>query len=85
MDEAAALIRAEIDSMPSELDEATRRIMQLEIEREALKRETDSASLKRREQVEKELAGLKREADKLKARWEEEKKSISRLRNPGGD
>ncbi len=80
VDEAAALIRAEIDSMPSELDEATRRIMQLEIEREALKRETDSASLKRREQVEKELAGLKREADKLKARWEEEKKSISRLR-----
>ena len=54
--------------------------MQLEIEREALKRETDSASFKRREQVEKELADLKREADKLKARWEEEKKSISRLR-----
>ncbi|NLL58809.1 MAG: AAA family ATPase, partial [Firmicutes bacterium] len=80
VDEAAALIRAEIDSMPSELDEATRRIMQLEIEREALKRETDSASFKRREQVEKELADLKREADKLKARWEEEKKSISRLR-----
>ena len=51
VDEAAALIRAEIDSMPSELDEATRRIMQLEIEREALKRETDSASFKRREQV----------------------------------
>lgn len=80
VDEAAALIRAEIDSMPSELDEATRRIMQLEIEREALKRETDSASRKRREQVEKELADLKSEADKLKARWEEEKKSISRLR-----
>jgi ATP-dependent Clp protease ATP-binding subunit ClpB len=80
VDEAAALIRAEIDSMPSELDEATRRIMQLEIEREALKRETDSASFKRREQVEQELAGLKSETDKLKARWEEEKKSISRLR-----
>ena len=82
VDEAAALIRAEIDSMPSELDEATRRIMQLEIEREALKRETDSASLKRREQVEKELAGLKKRGRRIssKLRWEEGKKSISRLR-----
>ncbi|RJX25919.1 MAG: AAA family ATPase, partial [Dethiobacter sp.] len=80
VDEAAALIRAEIDSMPSQLDEATRRIMQLEIEREALKRETDEASRKRREQVEKELADLKNEAEKLKDRWEEEKEAISRLR-----
>jgi ATP-dependent Clp protease ATP-binding subunit ClpB len=80
VDEAAALIRAEIDSMPSQLDEATRRIMQLEIEREALKGETDVASHKRREQVEKELAALKNEAEKLKARWEEEKEAISRLR-----
>lgn len=80
VDEAAALIRAEIDSMPSELDEVTRRIMQLEIEREALKKETDDASRRRLEQVEKELADLKSDAENLKARWEEEKEAISRLR-----
>lgn len=81
IDEAAALIRAEIDSMPSELDEVTRRIMQLEIEKEALKKETDAASGERLEEVEKELANLKEEANELKALWEEEKQSISRLRD----
>ena len=80
VDEAAALIRAEIDSMPSELDEVTRRIMQLEIEREALKKEIDDASRKRQEQVEEELAELQSEAERLKARWEEEKEAICRLR-----
>jgi len=80
VDESAALIRAEIDSMPTELDEVTRRIMQLEIEREALKRETDEASGRRLQEVEKELAGLKEEADKLRSRWEEEKETIARLR-----
>lgn len=81
IDEAAALIRAEIDSMPSELDEVTRRIMQLEIEKEALKKETDTASAERLQEVEKELADLKEEANELKALWEEEKESISRLRD----
>jgi len=80
VDEAAALIRAEIDSMPSALDEVTRRILQLEIEREALKRETDEASKQRRERVELELANLKEEAAALRGRWEEEKEAISRLR-----
>jgi ATP-dependent Clp protease ATP-binding subunit ClpB len=80
VDEAAALIRAEIDSMPSELDEVTRRILQLEIEQEALKRETDDASKLRREKVALELANLKEEAAALRGRWEEEKEAISRLR-----
>ncbi len=80
VDEAGALIRAEIDSMPSELDEVTRRIMQLEIEREALKRETDEASKQRLLKVEEELANLKEDASALKGRWEEEKEAISRLR-----
>jgi len=81
VDEAAALIRAEIDSMPSELDEVTRRILQLEIEREALKRETDEASKKRLDKVEEELADLKEDAAELKSRWEEEKEFISKLRS----
>ncbi len=80
VDEAGALIRAEIDSMPSELDEVTRRIMQLEIEREALKREIDEASKQRLGKVEEELENLKEEAASLRGRWEEEKESISRLR-----
>lgn len=80
VDEAAAMIRAEIDSMPSELDEATRRIMQLEIEKEALKLETDEGSAKRLDEVERELAKLKEEAEQLKNRWEEEKDAISQLR-----
>ncbi len=80
VDEAAALIRAEIDSMPSELDEITRRIMQIEIEREALKRETDQASKSRLEKVETELNELKEQAEELKAAWEEEKEAITRVR-----
>jgi ATP-dependent Clp protease ATP-binding subunit ClpB len=80
IDEAAALIRAEIDSMPSELDEVTRRIMQLEIEMQALKRETDEASKKRKEKVESDLADLKKDAEQLKSRWENEKDAISVLR-----
>jgi ATP-dependent Clp protease ATP-binding subunit ClpB len=76
----AALIRAEIDSMPSELDEVTRRILQLEIEREALKREIDVASKLRLQKVEEELANLKEDAAALRGRWEEEKEGIARLR-----
>jgi ATP-dependent Clp protease ATP-binding subunit ClpB len=81
VDEAGARLRTEIDSMPAELDERTRRIMQLEIEREALKKETDAASKERLARIEKELADLRAEADALKARWQNEKGAVERLRN----
>jgi ATP-dependent Clp protease ATP-binding subunit ClpB len=80
VDEAAAKLRTEIDSMPSELDEVSRRVMQLEIEREALKKETDKASRTRLEKLEKELSELRSEADALRARWEVEKGAVGRLR-----
>ena len=80
VDEAAAKLRTEIDSMPSDLDEVARRVMQLEIEREALKKETDKASRARLEKLEKELADLRTDADALRARWEVEKAAIGRLR-----
>jgi len=78
MDEAAAMIRTEIDSMPTELDDISRRIMQLEIERQALKKEDDTASQARLAGLEKELAGLKEESDKMMAQWELEKVNIQR-------
>jgi ATP-dependent Clp protease ATP-binding subunit ClpB len=81
VDEAAAKLRTEIDSMPTELDEKSRRIMQLEIEREALKKETDPASKERLSRLEKELANLRAEADALKARWQAEKQSVQQLRD----
>src|SRR5262245_3287354 len=80
VDEAAAKLRTEIDSMPTDLDEVSRRVMQLEIEREALRKETDQVSRDRLGKLEKELADLKEEADQLNARWEVEKQSIGRLR-----
>jgi ATP-dependent Clp protease ATP-binding subunit ClpB len=80
VDEAAARLRMEIDSMPAELDEVERRIMQLEIEREALKKETDPGSRARLESLEKELAELKEERDRLRAQWEREKAAIQRVR-----
>jgi ATP-dependent Clp protease ATP-binding subunit ClpB len=80
VDEAAAKLRTEIDSMPSELDELFRRVMQLEIEREALKKETDAASRERLERLEQELANLKAESDALKARWQGEKEGVLQLR-----
>jgi ATP-dependent Clp protease ATP-binding subunit ClpB len=76
IDEAAAHLRMEIDSMPAELDEAERRIRQLEIEREALKKETDAGSKARLENLEKELAGLKERRDGLRAQWQREKDAI---------
>jgi len=79
VDEAAAKLRTEIDSMPTELDEMLRRVMQLEIEREALKKETDRASQERLERLEKELAELKAESDALKARWQREKEGVQRV------
>jgi ATP-dependent Clp protease ATP-binding subunit ClpB len=80
VDEAAAKLRTEIDSMPQELDEISRRVMQLEIEREALKKEKDSASKQRLEKLEKELANLKAQADALRARWQAEKQAVQKLR-----
>jgi len=80
VDEAAAKLRTEIDSMPSELDEVTRKIMQIEIEREALRKEKDIASKERLKKIEKELSELKKTRDTLKNQWEEEKKIISRSR-----
>jgi ATP-dependent Clp protease ATP-binding subunit ClpB len=77
VDEAASKLRMEITSMPVELDEAERRIMQLEIEREALKNEKDKASAERLENLEKELADLKEERDALRSRWDQERNAIS--------
>ncbi|HEY2910141.1 MAG TPA: AAA family ATPase, partial [Gemmataceae bacterium] len=79
VDEAAAKVRTEIDSMPTELDEVSRRVMQLEIEREALRKESDKASKDRLEKLEKELANFKAEADAMKARWQAEKQSVHQL------
>ena len=76
IDEAAAKLRTEIDSLPVELDEARRRIMQLEIEREALRKESDSASRDRLAKLEKELADRKEVRNELQAQWEQEKESI---------
>jgi ATP-dependent Clp protease ATP-binding subunit ClpB len=81
VDEAAAHLRTQIDSMPAALDEITRRVMQLEIEEAALKKETDAASKERLEKLQKELAELRGEADAMKAQWQTEKQSISRVRN----
>jgi len=81
IDEAAAMIRTEIDSLPTELDQANRKVMQLEIEREALRRETDKASLDRLEKLEEELANLKEEQSGYLAQWEKEKKAVEVLRH----
>jgi ATP-dependent Clp protease ATP-binding subunit ClpB len=76
IDEAASRLRMEIDSMPAEIDEVHRRIMQLEIEREALRKEKDAASVDRLGKLEKELANLKEERTRLTAHWEQEKAAI---------
>lgn len=79
IDEAAAMIRTEIDSLPTELDEINRKIMQLEIEREALRRESDASSRERLERLEKELAELKKTQTGLWAQWEKEKSGIDEV------
>ncbi len=79
IDEACANIRVEIDSMPSELDEITRRVMQLEIEEAALRKEEDEASKERLELLQKDLADLKEKANEMKAKWEKEKSEISSI------
>jgi ATP-dependent Clp protease ATP-binding subunit ClpB len=80
VDEAAARLRTEIDSMPAELDEITRRILQLEIEREALRKEIDAASQDRLAKLEKELTELQAKGQTLRAQWESEKAAIERPR-----
>ncbi|MBM4461856.1 MAG: ATP-dependent chaperone ClpB [Chloroflexi bacterium] len=79
VDEAASKLRIEIDSLPAELDEVNRRVMQLEIEREALKKEKDDASRDRLAELEKELANLKEESTRLNAQWQAEKEDIQAL------
>jgi ATP-dependent Clp protease ATP-binding subunit ClpB len=80
IDEAAAGLRMEIDSLPSEIDEIERRIMQLEIERQALKKESDPHSRERLGQIEKELGGLREQSNSLKAHWQTEKDAIAKIR-----
>jgi ATP-dependent Clp protease ATP-binding subunit ClpB len=80
VDEAAATLRTEIDSMPTELDALARRVMQLEVEREALRKEADPASKERLERIEHELAELREQADALKARWQAEKQQLESVR-----
>jgi len=80
VDEAAARLRMEIDSMPVELDELERQIRQLEIERQALKKESDKASRERLQALEKQLASLQEERDTLRSRWDREKQIIGRIR-----
>ena len=80
IDEAAAMIRTEIDSLPAELDDMTRRTTQLEIEREALRKEKDTASRDRLDNLEQELKVIREERDALRARWDKEKEAIGQVR-----
>jgi len=80
IDEAASRLRIEIDSVPMEIDEVQRKVMQLEIERQALKKEKDKASAERLKKLEKELADLKAQIKEKSLQWENEKKSISKIR-----
>lgn len=81
VDEACALIRTEIDSMPAELDDVRRKIMQLEIEEMALNKETDRLSMERLEKLSEELANLKDKFKEQKSRWESEKSSVDEVKN----
>jgi ATP-dependent Clp protease ATP-binding subunit ClpB len=80
IDEAAASLRMQIDSLPVEIDEIERRILQLEIERQSLLKETDAHSKERRNQIDKELAKLKEDSSGRKARWQAEKEAIGKIR-----
>ena len=80
IDESAASLRMQIDSLPTEIDEIERRILQLEIERQSLLKETDAHSVERRNQLEKELARLREDSSGRKARWQSEKEAISKVR-----
>ena len=80
IDEAASSLRIEIDSMPSEIDQIERRVTQLEIERQALRKEEDPGSVERLKAIEQELGGLREKSDALKLRWKAEKDAITRIR-----
>jgi ATP-dependent Clp protease ATP-binding subunit ClpB len=80
IDEAASRLRMEIDSKPAALDEADRRIMQLEIEREALRKETDPAARERLDRIDREIANLKEESKGLRSRWDQEKALLAEIR-----
>src|ERR687894_456693 len=81
IDESASRLRIEIDSMPTEIDEVERRIMQLEIEQQALQKETDAVSVERREAIERELADLRERSGGMKAQWQQEKDQIGAVRD----
>ncbi len=85
VDEACAMIRTEMDSMPTELDELTRKVMQLEIEEAALKQEKDEASKQRLETLKKELAEAREKADTLRRQWEEEKEEVQKVQKIRGE
>ena len=80
VDEACASLRTEIDSMPAELDDLTRRVMRLEIEEAALRKESDEASKKRLEELQRELADLKSQSDAMRSQWEQEKAALEKIR-----
>jgi ATP-dependent Clp protease ATP-binding subunit ClpB len=80
IDESAASLRMQIDSLPTEIDDIERRIMQLEIERQALLKESDAHSVERRTQIERELAKLREDSSARKARWQAEKNAIGKIR-----
>lgn len=81
IDEACATIRVEMNSRPTELDQVSRRLMQLEIEEAALKKEKDDASIRRLDIIQEELSNLREEANQLKMKWETEKEEVAKLRN----
>jgi ATP-dependent Clp protease ATP-binding subunit ClpB len=81
IDEAASRLRIEIDSLPVEVDEVERKITQMEIERQALLKEKDKASLERLEKIDKELAELRNQSDVMKAHWRKEKEAIQKIRS----
>lgn len=85
VDESCAMIRTEMESMPAELDELVRRVMQLEIEEAALKKESDAVSMKRLEALQQELASIREQSDSLRLRWENEKESTHRVQQIRGD
>jgi ATP-dependent Clp protease ATP-binding subunit ClpB len=85
IDEAAAGLRMELDSMPAEIDEVERRVLQLEIERQALSKESDAHSRERLREIEKELSSLREKSNALKAQWQVEKDAIARIRKIKGE
>ncbi|MEY2476871.1 MAG: ATP-dependent Clp protease ATP-binding subunit ClpB [Actinomycetota bacterium] len=85
VDEACAMLRTEIDSMPSELDELTRRVTRLEIEEAALAKEKDAASKTRLDELRKELADLRAQADAMRAQWEAERQALKRVQTLRGE